>query len=237
MKTRFILACAAAGIAASAFSGSIASADEFSGTIGFSPQVVEPGYEVDINATCSDPRLTTAPVSSQILEPVILTASEGIPDHDGSRVLTGRTRVKADAIPEIWPVSFTCGTETVTGYLRVAAEETPAPRPAISIVPTKGLAGTKVTVNVICVDLRPVTSAALTIGAVAALPGGGEGQPYFAVTGKVKNVKPGTYRVSTKCGAELISTTFTVLADKPAPAKVQVPVKPKKAPETGGGDA
>jgi hypothetical protein len=237
MKARLILVCAAAGIAALTFSGSVAGADQFSGSIGFNPDVVEPGYEIDINATCSDPSLTTAPVISQIVEPVILKASEGIPDHDGSRVLSGRTRVKADATPGTWPVSFKCGTETVTGYLRVVAEETPTSRPAISVVPTKGVAGSKVSVNVICVDLQPVTSAALTIGEVAALPGGGEGRPYFAVTGKVKNVKPGTYRVSTKCGAELISTAFTVLADKPAPAKAQVPVQPKKAPETGGGDA
>jgi hypothetical protein len=233
MKARFVLACAAAGIAASTFSGPIASAEEFSGSIGFSPEVVEPGYDIDIIGTCNDPNFTTSPVTSPILE-----ASEisGHDDGSGGRVLSAHTKVKTDATPNVWPVSFRCGTGTVTGHLRVVAEPE-TPHASVSIVPAKGVVGTKVTVNVICVDLQPVTSAALAIGEVASLPGGGEGRPYFAVTGKVKDVKPGLYKVSTKCGAETISTPFTVVASKASPVKAQVPVKPQRAPETGGGDA
>jgi hypothetical protein len=234
MKARVALACAAAGIAVSVFSGTTAGADEFTGSIGFRPDVVEPRYEVDITGTCSDPNFTTSPVISQVLEPAQISGHD---DGTGGRVLTAHAKVKPDATPEVWPVSFKCGTQTVTGYLRVAVEETPLPRASISVDPKKGVAGTKVTINVICTDLAPVTSAALSIGEVTALHGGGEGRPYFAVTGKVKDVKPGFYRVSTKCGVAPISTNFTVLASKPSPTKVQVPVKPKRAPETGGGDA
>lgn len=234
MKARFILVCAAAGIAASTFSGPIAGADEFSGSIGFTPEVVEPGYDVDIFGTCNDPNFTTSPVTSPILEASEISGHE---DGSGGGVLSAHAKVRSDATEGVWPVSFRCGTGTVTGQLRVAAEPETPPRASISIVPTKGVAGTKVTVKVICVDLQPVTSAALAIGEVASLPGGGEGRPYFAVTGKVKDVKPGLYKVSTKCGAEAISTTFTVVAPKASPVKAQVPVKPKSAPETGGEDA
>jgi hypothetical protein len=167
MKARFALACAAAGIAASAFAGT-ASADDSSGAIGFFPEVVEPGYGVD---------------------------------------------------------------QTVTGYLRVVAAELPPLRPSISIEPRKGIPGTKVEIYVVCSERQPVTSAALAIDSVAELPGGGAGQPYFVVTGKVKKVKPGTYKVTSTCAGKSISTSFTVLA--PEPMKGQVPVKPKKAPETG----
>jgi hypothetical protein len=232
VKTRLVLACVVAGITASTFSGATATADQFSGTIGITPGVVEPGYEVELNATCGDPKATTAPVSSDVLEPVILTARETIPDHDSRWVLTARARVKADAVPGGWPVSFTCGTETVTGYLIVAGRDDVV-RPSISVEPKKGVAGTKVEIEVICVERQPVTSAALTIGSTTELPGGGEGRPYFEVAGKVKNVKPGVYRVSTKCGGEPISTSFTVLPSANSPQPAQVPVKPKRAPETG----
>jgi hypothetical protein len=104
-------------------------------------------------------------------------------------------------------------------------------RPSISIEPRKGIPGTKVEIYVVCSERQPVTSAALAIDSVAELPGGGAGQPYFVVTGKVKKVKPGTYKVTSTCAGKSISTSFTVLA--PEPMKGQVPVKPKKAPETG----
>jgi hypothetical protein len=233
MKARFVLACAAAGIAASAFVGPVASADQFSGTIGFSPAAVEPGYEVDIIGTCTDPNFTTAPISSLVLEPAQISGHD---DGIGGTVLSARAKVKLDAKPDLYAVRFPCGTEPVVGYLRVVAEPE-SPAAAISVVPTKGVAGTKVTVNVICVDLAPINSTALSLGEATPVEGGGENRPYFAVTGKVKNVKPGTYSVTSRCGGGLISTKFTVLASKAAPVKAQVPVKPKRAPETGGGDA
>jgi hypothetical protein len=229
MRARFVLACAATGVAALAFTGTAASADQFSGSIGFSSDVVEPGYEIDITGTCTDPNFTTAPIDSDILEPVRISGRE---DGNGGKVLSAHTKVKRDAVPGGWPVSFTCGTEPVTGYLIVAAEPESV-RASISIEPKKGVAGTTVEIDVICTELQPVTSAALQIGSLTALPGGGEGRPYFEVTGKVKNVKPGIYKVSSTCAGKPISTSFTVLAAKPAPQNAQVPVKPKKAPETG----
>lgn len=219
------------GVAASALIGPPASADQFTGTIGFVPNVVEPGYEVQINGTCSDPNVTTAPVSSAVLEPVTLVRKETIPDHDSRFVLTAIAKVKRDAVPGGWPVSFTCGTESVSGVLVVAAEPEPI-RAAISVEPKKGAPGAKVKIDVICTELRLISSAALQIGSATSVPGGGESRPYFEVTGKVKNVKPGTYKVSSTCDGKPISTTFTVLAPKQT-TKAQVPVKPKKAPETG----
>jgi hypothetical protein len=226
MKARFALACAAAGIAASTFAGT-ASAGDFSEEIRFRSEVVEPGHDLDITGTCSDPNFTAPTLSSSILDVVDIS----IVDGNEGRLMHARTKVKPDAAPGVWPVSFKCGTKTVTGNLRVVAAELPPLRPAISIDPNKGLPGTKVEIYVVCTEVRPVTSAALAIGSVTELPGGGEGQPYFEVTGKVKNVKPGTYKVSSTCAGKPISTTFTVLASEPV--KGQVPVKPKKAPETG----
>ena len=230
MKARFILACSAAGIAVSAFFGPTAAADDFSASIGFVQDLVEPGYGVDITGTCDDPKFTTSPVISQVLEPVEITGHD---DGHGGRVLSARTTVKPDATPGVWPVSFTCGTKSVTGSLRVVAEEEQSVLPAISIDPKKGVAGTRVAMRVICEKLEPVTSAALNIGSVTELRGGGESRPYFEVTGKVKNVRPGVYRVSTACHGKPISTSFTVLPSAKTPHPAQVAVKPKRAPETG----
>jgi hypothetical protein len=230
MKARLVFACAAAGIAASLFSGPMAGAEEFSGSIRLNPDTVEPGYGLDISGTCNDPSFTTAPLTSQVLEPVSISGKD---DGKGGRALSAHAKVKSDAAPGVWPVSFKCGTATVTGNLRVVAEPEPV-RPALSIAPQKGVAGTKVTIDVICTDLAPVSSAALTIGKATVLQGGGEARPYFAVAGVVKNVKPGIYTVSSKCDGKPISTSFTVLASKQSPPKAQVPVKPTGAPETGG---
>ena len=207
--------------------GTTASADNtFTGSIGFIPNEARAGDNVDIIGTCDDPAFTTTPVISDVLNAEDLRGRE---DGSGGKSLISHATVKAGVQPGRHKVSFKCGTETVTGYLSVVADPRP-PRPSISVEPKKGVAGTKVEIEVICVDLQPVTSAALAIGSVTTLPGGGEGRPYFEVAAKVKNVKPGVYRVSTKCDGKPISTTFTVVGSN---SNAQVPVKPKGAAETG----
>jgi hypothetical protein len=230
LKARFIAICTAAGVAVSAFAGTPANADQYSGTIGFGSETVEPGYTVDIFGTCNDPKFTTSPVESAALEP---TTISGVDDGNGGRTLRAHATVKSDAKPAQYGVSFSCGTETVRGYLTVVAEPVLA-NPSISVVPKKGIAGTKVEIELICTEKNPVTSAALRIGAARAVSGGGESRPYFELDATVKNVKPGAYKVSSTCAGKPIATTFTVLASKAAPVRSQVPVKPKGAPETGG---
>src|SRR5690242_15490994 len=97
MKARLVLACAAAGLAASAFYGPTASAEDYSGSITFSPETVEPGYDISITATCNDPHFSTAPIISPVLEPASITRLD-----DGR--LAARTKVKADATAKVWPV-------------------------------------------------------------------------------------------------------------------------------------
>jgi hypothetical protein len=229
MKARSIAICAAAGVAVSAFAGVPAQADQYSGTIGFGSETIEPGYPVDIIGTCADPAFTTSPVVSAALEPVAISRVE---DGSGGNGLRAHTTVKSDAGPGRYDVSFTCGGTAVRGYLTVVTGPVLA-NPAISVEPRKGRAGTKVEIELICPDQSPVTSAALRIGAARPVGGGGESRPYFELDATVKNVKPGAYRVSSTCAGKPISTTFTVLASA-VPVKAQVPVKPKGAPETGG---
>jgi hypothetical protein len=65
---------------------------------------------------------------------------------------------------------------------------------------------------------------------------------YLIWTATVRNVSPGEYPVTLTCpdSRYTASKTLTVLALPPAPVppkqeKPQVPVKPKGAPQTGGG--
>jgi hypothetical protein len=65
---------------------------------------------------------------------------------------------------------------------------------------------------------------------------------YVLWSAKVRNVGPGPYPVTLTCpdSGDTANTTLTVLAPAPAPVppkqeKPQVPVKPKGAPQTGGG--
>ncbi len=221
MKARSA-ACVAAAISVAAFSGPIADADEFNGEISYRGYAVEPGYKIIFSGTCTDPNYTPAPLVSPVLEPAVMTIGAV---HPGGLHNVGTTAtVKADASPGVWPVSFKCGTKAVSTSLTVVESKA-----AISVVPVKGVPGTKVKIVIVCPLGWPITTAVLSIDDPSV------DQPVGSATGTVKNVKPGVYTVRTTCFGKPISTRFTVLASKASPVKVQVPVKPKRAPETGGG--
>jgi hypothetical protein len=234
MKARLVLACAAAGVAMSAFGTAQAGADNgFSGTIGFSPDVVSPGGVVDLLATCDDRALESAPVLSSILDAPDLRRY----DHEtGERPLTSHAKVKKDAKPGSWPVSFTCGTTTVTGHLRVVGPK-PAPYAAIGVDDRKILPGQEVRVSASCQDPSftgsKIVSPVLTAPDLRREKGAPVDSPMFS-TGRIdKNARPGKYPISFTCVGKKVTGEFTVESDKKPPVQAQVPVKPKGAPETG----
>jgi hypothetical protein len=121
MNARLVLACAFSGVAVVLAGGGIASA-EVSGTgITFSSDVVAPGERLQVTAFCDDPHYTPTPIRSQVIDPGEL----GKWTHaDPGWSLRMSATVVADASPEIWPVTFTCAGEDITGYLRVGGGDT-----------------------------------------------------------------------------------------------------------------
>jgi hypothetical protein len=220
LKTKLILACAAAGVAVSAFGSTPAIADEAPmGTISFLPGAAGPGETVQIGGRCNDPKFTTARVTSPILDaPDIYGRDTGA----GYPELISVAKVKNNTKPGKYKVSYKCGPDLVSGDLWVTGN------PGVVVTPAKAKPGETVTVRLNCPKQAPVTSAALVVDRLA--PGEGRpDQPHFIGAGKVKKVKPGVYRVSTTCNGKTLSTSLTVLGA----SNVQVPVKPKGAPETG----
>jgi hypothetical protein len=229
MNVRLILACAAVGIAATAFGGTAASAEQaYPGSITFSADVVKARNAVDIFGTCDDPAFTAAPVHSSILDAPDLRPRE---ESNGRKGLFSHAKVKGDAEPGIWQVDFMCGDQMVFGYLRVAGEEVAPDPPRIFLVQPEGKPGDKIWVGVYCETPAAPSSAAFTFTAMrSALEGHGLDLPLFDTHGTVKKVRPGQYKVSAKCGEKTISTKFTVLGTTQKPATGKAPVGLK---ETG----
>jgi hypothetical protein len=107
----------------------------------------------------------------------------------------------------------------------------------INVAPTSGRPGLPVVVDTSCLD-KGFDSEALDINRKGTeLPG------RWRYLAKVKDVKPGTYKVTVYCqsptspgGSKPFTTEFTVLPKGPVPpTKPQVPTKPVGAPQTGGG--
>jgi hypothetical protein len=118
MVGRMVVAATATGIVI-LFCGPAAGADEESGvSIGVSGEddAIRPGNRVHVFGTSDAPDFTTARVLSPVLDAAELHGRGG---HDPT--LGSDARVKLDAAPGLWPVSFRCGQVTVTGYLRVDA--------------------------------------------------------------------------------------------------------------------
>lgn len=107
----------------------------------------------------------------------------------------------------------------------------------INVAPTSGRPGAAVVVDLSC-PAQSFNNEALDV----TLKGThlGDKWRYHA---KVKDVKPGTYKVTAYCpgphspsSSIPVTTEFTVLAKGPVPpTKPQVPTKPVGAPQTGGG--
>jgi hypothetical protein len=121
----------------------------------------------------------------------------------------------------------------------------------VKVVPEKGESGATVAIEATCspagLKSAPVVSEAIHAPDLAQT-----GEYTLKTTGKVNaKTKPGKYQVSFQCWSVKVSTTFEVLPStatpppttttrppatttKPKP-KPQVVVRPKAAPETGGG--
>jgi hypothetical protein len=118
-----------------------------------------------------------------------------------------------------------------------APPTTPVEKSTITVSPGKGVPGAEVLVKANCADggFYP-SSPALELAKDGFYP---DGTLHYG--GKVKDVKPGTYKVNLRCvkdgHASSVSTTFQVLPE-PGAAKPpkQVVKVPTGAPQTGGTD-
>jgi hypothetical protein len=229
MNARFVFACAATGLALTAFGATTASAEESNtGNLGFFDNPARPGQEVGFFGGCDDPDFVSAKLVSDAL-----TADEafGTDDGEGGWKFQGAGTVPEDTKPGEYPVSYQCGTTTVTAPLTVVADE--PGDPAVALSPNKGKKGDRIKLNVRCAELPTVTSAAMDISDLRLLP---EGSVYVG-EGVVKDVEPGAYEVTANCGGEDFAATFTVVASTVPATDNQVPVKPKGPADTGSVDA
>ncbi|MBB4906909.1 hypothetical protein [Actinophytocola algeriensis] len=145
MKVRFVLACAVAGLALTAFGAGSASAEgdtalgegavarfqtygqaeEPYTAIGIDDDVIKAGQEVRVAASCQ----TEEFVSSKIISPALiapdLVREKGAPANS---VLMSMGRIHAEVPAGIYPISFTCADREVTGQFTVVADEEPEPR-------------------------------------------------------------------------------------------------------------
>jgi hypothetical protein len=228
VKTKLILACAVAGVALGA-TPAMADSAPYKGSIEFTPNVAVPGQSVNIFAKCNDPDVKTARVVSRILDAPDLSPRG---DGEGYQYLVSDAKVKQGVAAGTYPVSFKCDTVTVTGRLRIV--EKPGPSAAIGIQDREIKAGQKVLIIASCqdegfrsskIDSPVLTAPELRRGA------GDDVKGVLSAEGRIaKNARPGKYSLSFVCAGKKVVGKFTI-AGKPT---VQVPVKPKGAPETGG---
>jgi hypothetical protein len=147
------------------------------------------------------------------------------------------------SVPAFAQTTATTTTSTATSTPTTTAPTT-SPTTAtptlrwITVSPSRGSAGQRVSVQVACVDQAgPVLSSALNSGPLARNAAGHQPWALFT-TAVVRDVRPGSYPVSAQCGGTPVSTTFTVAAPavstSPA-ASAQVPTMPSGPAQTGGG--
>ena len=135
----------------------------------------------------------------------------------------------------------TTGTTTTTTSSPTPTTTTTVTPPSlgwINVAPTSGRPGMAVVVDLSC-PARAFNNDALDVN-----PKGAHIGDKWRYHAKVKDVKPGTSKVTAYCpspyspgGSIPVTTAFTVLAKGPVPppTKPQVPTKPVGAPQTGGG--
>lgn len=232
MNARFVFACAAAGIAMTAFGATTASADEatFTGNLGFFADAARPGDEIEFFGGCDDQNFVSATLVSDVL---VAGEAFGTDDSDGGWKFTGVATILDDAKPGSHPVSFQCGTTTVTADVVVEEPDQTIPRAEVTVDPGKGEAGDEILVEVLCSEQGEVTSDALEIGELTREGADPNADPMWFATATVRDVEPGTYDVESNCGVAPISTTFTVTGAVAPVKDAQVPVKPKGAADTG----
>lgn len=104
--------------------------------IGIDDDVIKPGQEVRVSASCE----TEEFVSSKIVSPV-LTAPDFVREKGApaDSMLMSMGRIHADTKPGTYPISFTCVDREITGEFIVVADEQPRPqaKPVAAQVPVK----------------------------------------------------------------------------------------------------
>lgn len=102
--------------------------------IGIDDDVIKPGQEVRVSASCQDARF----VSSKVVSPVV-TAPDLVRDEGDAvdSVLFSMGKVAADTKPGTYPISFTCVDREVSGEFTVVAGDTKKPEPVQAQVPVK----------------------------------------------------------------------------------------------------
>lgn len=117
----------------------VEAAEEAYAAIGIDDDVIKPGQEVRVAASCQDSRFVSSKVVSPVVTAPDLVREEGDPVDS---VLFSAGRIAADAKPGTYPISFTCVDREVTGEFTVVAGKAPAPVTAQVPVTPKGAANT-----------------------------------------------------------------------------------------------
>lgn len=102
--------------------------------IGIDDDVITPGQEVRVAASCQDPGFVRSGVFSPAVTAPDLVREEG--DAVDS-VLFSMGRIAADAKPGTYPISFLCVDREVTGEFTVVAGDAKKPAPVQAQVPVK----------------------------------------------------------------------------------------------------
>jgi hypothetical protein len=142
MKTRFVSACAATGIALMAFGATTAAAESTErpyAAIGIDDDIIKSGQEVRVSASCQDPKFTSSKIHSPVLTAPDLVRAQGAP---ADSVLFSMGKIAANTKPGTYPISFTCVDREITGEFTVDADKNPAPTTAQVPVKPQGAANT-----------------------------------------------------------------------------------------------
>jgi hypothetical protein len=236
MKARFVFACAASGIALMGFGAGTAAA-EGDAWLSVSPSVIVQGDTVSLTATCADPDFAgSAQVESGALAPVSLTGEK---DENGVWQLSAETTARTDVTPGPWSAMFQCGTgDVVVEFQTYGLPE--EPYAAIGIDDDVIKPGQEVRVAASCQTdefvSSKINSPVLTAPDLVREKGAPANSVLMSMGRIHADAEPGAYPISFTCGDREVPGEFTVVADEPEPQgkpAVQVPVKPKGAPETG----
>ncbi|MEV4319351.1 hypothetical protein [Actinocrispum sp. NPDC049592] len=183
------------------------------------PSRVGPGQSVATQGHCNSPYPKNAVDSAGFAQSVPLGASAKVVDKPGKYVATMK-----------------CKDGTVTASFEVVGAE----QGRISVQPSEVAPGGKLTVTVWCLA-GPGDTKARSLGFAADIPVNFEGNNGKGVGAGTAAAKPGKYSVIFACKGQKIATTFTITKppptnpNHPTPQPPQVSVKPKGAPQTGGG--
>lgn len=100
-------------------------AEEPYAAIGIDDDVIKPGQEVRVAASCQSDEFVRSTINSPVLTAPDLVREKGEP---ADSVLFSMGRISEDAKPGTYPISFICVDREVTGEFTVVADEKPKPQ-------------------------------------------------------------------------------------------------------------